>query len=391
METGIIKYWETGCYYREPHQLFTLIPSEDVKLGEVLLSPPHQKDYKIWVAPFVFSNEKNEHQVPILLPANYQFGKIWLRKTPLLPWISKRLNISKAFHDWCFNVFFNEAQVCELKTWQSYYEAVVALLDENADWKSLFEENGFKLNQNSACLWQSETAYYSQLLKRYASLEPSSQIDFSDIHENAHLFCASNPDRPILSKQDYQTLLHVLICEKENFLAIETPIGSNAPSLIDAIASSKSVYALAHDYPLTQIYRLKGENLENFTFNQFSDKDKLMDLYQEMMSGLNLADKLNHAKEKEEALEAQIASFQLQDEALEKRLDSIYQENQAQKKTFKERWQAFFKGQSNQLSETIRQIKVERTKIHQQLVELVDKKIELSTGLAALEAMVSDP
>ena len=168
--------------------------------------------------------------------------------------------------------------------------------------------------------------------------------------------------------------MHVLICEKENFLAIETPIGSNAPSLIDAIASSKSVYALAHDYPLTQIYLLKGENLENFTFNQFSDKDKLMDLYQEMMSGLNLADKLNHAKEKEEALEAQIASFQLQDEALEKRLDSIYQENQAQKKTFKERWQAFFKGQSNQLSETIRQIKVERTKIHQQLVELVDKK-----------------
>ena len=99
---------------------------------------------------------------------------------------------------------------------------------------------------------------------------------------------------------------------------------------------------MAHEYRLRQIYGLKGENLENFTFNQISDKDKLMDLYQEMMSGLNLADKLNHAKEKEEALEAQIASFQLQDEALEKRLDSIYQENQAQKKTFKERWQAFF-------------------------------------------------
>lgn len=377
---ALIKYWEASSYYRQPNNQ-TLLPisCEQAKTGNVSLELPSAGVSQLWVAPFVFFNHAQSFYVPILLPACYKQEGLQLSDPPLLPWIDPSLNIPEHdFNHWCLNHFFDENQTCMFMRWEDFYDASVALLNQSTNWQALLESKGWKLLPKSAYFWQLPmNKRLSPLLTRYATIEELPSIALSEMTENTHLFCGENPEKSFLSQNDYETVIKALMLPKENCLAIETPWGANKEGIIDAIASSKLIYAAVQSYPLPEIYLLAPTKEDKFKNPQTCVIESLIDLYQNMLSGLHLAEKLLVAKEKENCLDEEIAFLQSQDEEAEKRLESILQEQREaakNKKTIKQKWQQWFQKNACPFGAAIHQIKDERAKTHQKLAELIEQK-----------------
>jgi hypothetical protein len=372
LNNALIHYWKTGSHYRQPQDKLTFISQAQAKSGIITLQPPTPTTQYIWIAPFVLTNEQNQHFVPLLLPGMYQKGNIALPTTPLLPWFAD--NLVQDFQDWCLNVFFDEEQVCTFSTWQAYYEACIEMLDLQN-----LKEKGWNLLPQSAYFWQvSSEKPFSPLLRNYACIEIKEEaIEEESFDEERHLFCASNGNRPRLTQNEIDCVMKALSLPKGHCLAIETPCGSNQESLIDAIAGSKMAHALVNGAALPTIYRLSKDNLKVFMSAESILLDKLIECYQDLLSGINLEEKRAIAKDQEDALDEEIALLQSHDECEEKKLEEVYAAQQAvskQKKSFKQRWLSIFHKPSCEHSEKIRQIKVQRTKIHQQLVEVIEQK-----------------
>lgn len=377
---SVIKYWEAGSYYRQPNNQ-TLLPisREEAKTGNVLLELPTAGVYQLWVAPFVFFNHAQSFYVPLLLPACYKQGKLELSDPPLLPWVDTAVSLAEQdFIDWCLNSFFDENQTCLFTQWEDFYEASYALLNQTVDWQALLESKGWKLLPQSAYFWQLPVSKrFSPLLMRYATIETLPPIGLKEMMENTHLFCGENPEKPFLSRNDYETVIQALMLPKENCLTIETPWGANKEAVIDAIASSKLIYAAVQGYPLPEIYLLAPTKENRNISCQPCVIDALIDLYQNMLSGLHLVEKMLIAKEKEEYLDEEIAFLQSQDEKAEKRLGIILQAQQKavkNKKTIKQKWQQWFRKKACPFDAAIRKVNLKRAKNHQVLLELIEQK-----------------
>jgi hypothetical protein len=393
--SALLSYWREGEWRCQFNHLpiapsdcahLQFVTGDKIALGK--LESQQSPEGNIWIAPFVFENAKQQKWIPLWLPAECHKGTLSLRQHPTFPWIPQSQFVGAALHDfneWCLSEFFTEERMCAFETWGGFYEASRLLVDSLSEgqWQSQLESKGYRLLDAAAYFGlTSEKNDLSPVLSRFMQIEeasPSLVVEDEWIKERAHLFCGKTEHCPPLSKNEYEIVIQALGLSKGDLLAIETPSGCNKESVIDAIVSSKSVYAAVHEQPLPVIYRLMpdGSLLENKVIPHQEIKDSINTLYQDMVSGLNLAEQLWAARERELAIDDQIADLQAQDEKAENQLDAVLLEQQKARKarkSLRQRWAEWFGISQCPLSNAIRQIKVQRTKIHQQLVDAVEQK-----------------
>lgn len=388
--SALLDYWHEGQWRCN----FNHLPLSETISSDLLFAPLNEiaktKSGLVWVAPIVFQNVNQEKWIPLWLPAQSEQGVLKLRETPTLPWIplSQFKSSVHDFNEWCLNEFYNEDRTCAFKTWDAFYVASIALLDQlsEGEWQVQLQAKGFVRLEQAAFFEQGKNdLIINPLLQRYIQIddvEPNVVLEDELIKENAHLFCGMDPNHNALSNNDYEIVIQALTLPKGSLLAIETPWGSNKESVLEAIVASKQIYALAHGHEVPKVYRLArvGTNLSllEHIFSKHPDQELIVHTYQDMVSGINLAERLLSAKEKEQTIDEEIALLQTQDEAAEKQVEILLaqqRDSRKVRKTLKQRWQELFNAKACPLSDNIRQLKVQRTKLHRQLVEAVEEKV----------------
>lgn len=377
---ALLEYWQEGEWRSQFNTL--PIPSDKIKnliscskeslpSGQLSLAC---ESGQIWVAPIVYQNKNKEYWIPLWIPAFYEKGHLNLTATPLFPWFVENTFDNEAFVEWCLDTCLTEDKKYSFESWAAFYEATLLLLKEG-------NKEGYELKDECVITPPFTQIAVNDLLARYMQMEESFPMAFDEVEfkENAHLFCATSSTSS-LTKNEYELVMQALLLNHGEFLGIKATRGSNKEAVIDAIAASKSVHAMLNEKALPVIYRLAPTSHEVLIKNEKhidADKDKIHQQYKDMITGLNLAERVLCATENEFAMDEKIAQLQNEDESIEQKLDAFIDKQRDLQKvnSLKDRWQKWFNKKEDPISESIRQCKVKRTKIHQQLVEAVEEKM----------------
>lgn len=384
-ESTTIRYWCHGLWRTILNALplseielkgFEWVPSANIEKGSLT-----QRERSIWIAPVVaFNSTLQQYWIPLWIPAKIQADEL-LYNSEQLPWIAPSqfdpLNdfspLSEPLHcfdDWLRYECLDSDGKINWKNWHEAYSACIELLNKLSDgeWSNRLNAAAYaKIDQSLIIdeekllnLMQGTAAAPSLLLTHYAEeadIEPKPQLEPSHLGLNAQTACT-----------------HALILEKGELLAIKTPMGSNIESFLGSILTAKMTRATLDEKSTPSIFLLTPRSqFANWQWpDNFSSQSAFIAkqaLYQEK-EGRDFSEP--------GSLEAHLAHLQQQDEDHEKELIKLMAlQQQKAKRSLKSLWITLFSRKKiqqakMQLSDKIRQCKVLRTKIHQNLVELVE-------------------
>lgn len=344
----VLSYWQQGLWRNQYNDLplKAVLPTSAVSRSEIasgmLSSSLSSKN--IWIAPFVFENIQNNMQswIPIWLPAKIEAGCLDLTDALTLPWIpASQFDVlqvwspfSEPLHvmdDIFSHEFMTETHTLAYNNWQDFYQASLSLLNQlsESQWQTRLEAAGFILAAKAFILDNSPSVINpNTLLTQYATLE-------------------EYEPRPVA--EEMGALETVLALEAGEFVAIKAPIGADKIHLIQSVIEQNK--ASSRFYLLTP-----------------------------HAACINMTIPMQAVQ-----IDPEILSLQIQDEEAEKELNALLQAQQECREKIKNRsiWVKLSEILGNKksrsereayekLSEQIRQCKVKRTKLHQQLVIMVD-------------------
>lgn len=324
--TAILNYWQQSFWQIHYNQFpIQSIPDPFYQRELVLKGSIDLKDQPIWIAPFVFQNKSKDYWIPLWLPAIVQDKTIEIRKELALPWIPL-LQLSAlhgptpfkedfaCYEDYLrFDCFEDEQLIWQ--DWLALFSAGENLLEKLApDWQTSLKQMGYQLLADVIVHIEQPLQTHSSHLDNFVNIDP----DFKN--ENATCIEVLDPRE----KRKYIENC----CKQHQDVYLLTP---NMPENVEANSLNENLLKLQN----------QDERLEKrLTQLKSWQQDKKLLGKKPIFAWFGKA-KMNDIifAEMEAVLE-------------EKILDKTHI--------------------STQLSHAIRKITVERTKIHQQIVDIVE-------------------
>lgn len=450
---SVIEYWQHGLWYSQFNKLritgekgFHLIDKLEL-FDEKTLSSLLQQNEIVWVAPWVGKQESShQYWIPLWIPAIIQQGKLCLTDKAV-PWLapahcdalfgqSPFVEQIHCFDDWLRFEWLTSENTLALASWQEVFEASEALFNELSDnqWHQRIESMKIALlTQHIAISAGHESASESRtsLLQAYAEIAetcPKAQFDLAQLFDSARTLSGQFSQDASLSASEYEAASHIMALNEGELIAIKSPLGTRSEKVVSTLIASHYVQSALTDKALPSTYLFTpSEALKKWTvFASSNDEiEDLHDHYETYLEGIERAKAFYSLQQKEEEqfgeigeLESQIEALQQQDEALEEQFVSLEKaQSEWQKKVKKGFWSWLFSRKKlteddskalmqlleQEISnpkeiralfiEKARQIKVQRTKLHQALVELVEfsalQKGALTRWLEWLDKYVS--
>lgn len=378
---------------------------------------------RVWIAPKIFQKVGGEEWAPLWLPAVLDHTMLFIdTASHRLPWIP-----ASQFEKGSFNLFseslhqfdewlrfdcWNEDQVFTWQEWQDFYQATEQFLENLSEgrWRQVLENKGFNPTdkaliiheQKLACLHTNLSAklssqltknVFSSILEQYSKIEECESqpiLEEAQLKEKASLFCGSFTKARTLTPSENQSLVHALSLEPGYFTAIKTAVGSFKTRFIKTLVACLMVQEALAKKTSLEIFLLSphrcGALLYDLGFEKSQNKinKSLQELYQDFIANLSNSDDKGC---EDKTANSEIQALQAQDESAEKAFSALMTQQHSENIKDQNRsvWtfftRLFLRKQINlkrlksrkDLTDKIRQIKVQRTKIHQQLVNAVER------------------
>ncbi|MBS0287818.1 MAG: hypothetical protein JSR17_11015 [Proteobacteria bacterium] len=337
-----------------------------------------EKQPNVWVAPIsAYHPEEKYYWCPVWIPL---FDKA-------LPWMGSAYceNQSHSFDEWLRFEWLDEENNKVFTSWQQVIESLNTLLNQiNENWQSQLENQGYILNRQAIKLQTpKESLDFNIICQAYASVyepETQAQLSFNACLPKAEFLCAK-PSNKVFNKNTFTSAVHALLLQEGELLAITSPVGTQKTEFIEAVAASKSIRAsLLKQTPPTIVL------FKNNAFYVYTNTIKQQPQGEHYKKALALAIDYSQSVQKtvdmlseDEDTEELIADLQAQDEAYEKELATVIALQAECLRKNKSNLFSRLLGPNKQqkqviqdFSDKVRALKVSRTKIHQQLVEVVE-------------------
>jgi hypothetical protein len=411
----ILQYWHHNLWRSSLNKLF--IPKQDnfqfIEINDVIFQ---QSSSEQWVAPFVGKKENEEvywipfwipcssNQLPWMAPAHFE---ALIGQSPF----SEQLH---AFDDWCRFEWLTEEGSLIFDDWAKALKACKSLFDKLSDnqWQERLKALGFSLIDKAVVINVfPNQSNQTKLLKAYASYEEcetSSELGGSELIEKAKTLCGHISAAQALTEQELKSAVHALNLEEGQLLAIKAPIGSNKEKWLSTVLASMVVNAALKNQNIASIYAVKKCGIYQYQVQaKLSEQNHtLQEIYGTFLQGLKIAVELSNLQESIEENDIDIDEtqetiifLQQQDEEFEHQLGQLLklQSEFIKKTTRRSFWSwllpqpklntqdlKYFThglGEENLINQEsiskfiidkMRHLKVQRTKIHQQLVENVE-------------------
>ncbi len=427
MHNAILNFWQNNLWRSDVNQLsipwqpyFELIDKETITKAALQCH-----DSPLWIAPIVARRESdNRYWIPFFIPFVIQEGTLQV-SSKALPFMGmihfESLLGQSAFcgtaHELDTSLRFEWLDENHQPIYQSWLAAntfIENLLNSLSDnqWQQTMSQQGYNLIPQVILFPENKTLLENKpnlLTNTFATLfdfQAKNEFTLSDCFANTALLCAQSDAIPF-SQKAFMAAIHVMLLEPGELLGVKAPVGSNGEKWIEAIvnASILNTFLKNNDNQLS-FYRLKGKQLSTFVFSlDLQRKEALEAIWSTFQQGveqgvalIDLIETINEQGEGE--TQDQIEQLQSEDEIYEKQLTRLLQlqkdyitKNQRSSlvswllrpkkipketlldiaKEIHEPEAINFDTLAHILSERIRQTKVARTKIHQQLVDLVEE------------------
>ncbi len=430
MHNPILSLWHSNIWRSDLNHLevpcqpyFEFIERKALEQGTLL-----KEEGARWIAPLYAIRQNNTYWIPVWIPIEIKDNKITL-STKSLPWMPPAHTESLGSSPFAGGMHFvdeflrfewlDENNQLASESWHEGRALIENLLDElsNNTWQNWLAIQGLSLSDNVIVIDEKQLVKESKsanaLSTNYAFMdefEAKQQLTLMQGLVKAALLCSQKDPRP-LSAGAFMSSIHTMILEQGEILGVKAPVGSDNEKFIDSIVTSKLIhsYLEKQSQPLILKYKMGQVFLYDFTI----DEKKAQDVRAVMAiveQGLDLAVKIvdildNIADQyTDDETQETIAQLQAEDEIYEKQLTRLIQ-LQTEYVNKKRRhalvsWLLPSKKTSQKdlakiaheidepdivsqetlvsvLSDRIRQTKVSRTKIHQQLVDLVEQNATL--------------
>ncbi|MBN9287483.1 MAG: hypothetical protein BGO43_02005 [Gammaproteobacteria bacterium 39-13] len=427
---SVIQYWQHGLWYSQFNQLsiseeagFHFVDRADL-INENAVSFLSQQNAIVWIAPFAGKRADNTYWAPLWIPAIIEEGKLCLTNKEI-PWLapahcdalfgqSPFVEQIHCFDDWLRFEWLTAENTLSFETWQEVFEACSALFDELSDnqWQQSINSLGITLLTQVFVFQAADplppTEAISPLLRAYAEVEesyPKAQFELPELFTHAKILSGQFPHRAALTVNEYEAALHAVSLNEGESIAVKSTPRCKPESVVSAVIASHLVQSELSQKPFPSIYLLttplsiKKWSLEKVEQNG-DDFEALQACYKIYATGLELGSAFLSLQEEEETLgelDAQIEELQRQDESFEEQLVQLEKaQREWQQKNKRGFWSWFLPSKKCSVQESkdlakvlgqeasdpkeikalfiekARQIKVQRTKIHQALVEVVE-------------------
>ncbi len=418
--SALINTWQQNLW--RSHLNHITIPTQSY-FQFVNLDNITREDGFVWVAPFVGKKESsNELWVPLWIPLEIKDSKLCLSPKHL-PWMppaqfeallgqSPFASQMHCFDDWLRFEWLTQDNTLVFENWSDAFEACQSLLNELSEnqWQERLSELGFSLSPQAIVFDEPmELVDSNALCNTFATIEdyqPKEQLSALECYAKASLLCGHSPDKLPLTASEFEAAVHVLSLEEGELLAVKAPIGSDKEKFISSIVLSKIIDSVIHPKSLSNIALLNNGELSTYRISLKTQSEDHKKIYAEYLAAVTMVSDLAQLQEKYleadyegEQAEEFITELQQQDEDYEKQLVQLMQvQAEFQKKIARPPLLAWFLPKKKLRAEDlktfskaiaqenineqeelakaifdqIRQNKVQRTKIHQQLVDVVE-------------------
>lgn len=344
ISTAVLNYWQEHTWKVHYNQFpIEQICDQRFKKCEMEYGVLPLPDGHVWIAPYVFKNKTNQFWIPIWLPASIKNQTISIRDNIIFPWVGPQQfsllhNLSPFRESFSFYenyLRFDCIQEGQLiwQDWSTLLSAADDLLDQlGNDWKRQLTEMGYTLLEEVIVHCEQTVVLPSNLLlQEFAAVPDWEAQQLEDPDEDACEEITVSPGQwltvDVVHQKNKEAFVEKYIKEKKS-IYLYTPF---TPNLVEELNSEEQIKNLQD----------KDELLEN-KLAQLKSWQVQKNLFKSSIwSWLGKSKKI--APEKLEQIEALLE-------------EKVVDTNQL----------------SDQISNSIRKIIVERTKIHQQLVDIVE-------------------
>ncbi len=435
--SAVLSLWQQNLW-RSPLNNLTLSKQPNFEIANLSdiekgIVPNINTDGRYWIAPIVAEHKNDKfYWIPMWVPVCIQNKSISLslHALPWVPYIHNEKTFGNAplqgqmhiVDAWLSFDWLNEENQLAFDSWQEAYESIQGLFD----WQSASRQQDLELVSHAfimkePCLDDS-ASMHSLLCQRYATLTDLSSKEIMQTHEclnHASILCAA-PSGQALNLEAFNAAIHALLMEEGEFIALKNSIEAPKKDFIDALAHAHVAYALVKQQAIPSIWQYTKGKCDAFHYQlkSFSEA-QLKEIYSQYQNAIQLAvsvstalasledgdgeyendsSSLSALHEKDEHFEKKLQRLlQLQSELADKMQRKFMSWILPSRKLRKEELNYFCKmlklsSQSTQqdlvakLSEKIQHVKVSRTKIQQQLIDVEELKIASQVALQQWES-----
>lgn len=381
----------------------------------------------IWIGFDVAQREHSTHAylVPLWIPACItRSGILSMRSESSFPWVpsvlldplssAPLLGLSPQLDEACDSLFQKNKK---MSNWSDFSNQAIKLIERisGEKWRDKIIDAGFHFLNQSIVLLENKITYpVSPLFERFVSLEEQPfQEEF--VGEALMQTLPQYPGIPYqdeyLAEEDLKAFLHVSLLDETQLLSLTTPAGSHKQTVIWNLLVNQALLAALNDKPMPyMVYAgIVAPDFNIPTIDLIVDeagalKAQLVSHYAILKAGLNYVREYQQGFSAQSDLEQSIESIQKEDQALEEKADQLnsklndwhallskitllqkmWQTLSGGKRHQQRRVSEFYENHlkshfelddtplEEQIVTVVRSIKVQRTKLHNQLMGVTD-------------------